>query len=80
MGFIHGQNSDGYYSFVSISCHGRRFAIEDPKPYDLLPVDDAAWDQGVRFLNTQYIPNANGCYRRSYPTIHLPYVPQRAVI
>lgn len=34
-------------SFVSIGCPGRPFATADPTLDDLLPTDDAAWDQGV---------------------------------
>lgn len=41
------RNTDCYHSFVSIGHPGRRFAAEDPKPHDLLPVDDAAWDNGM---------------------------------
>ncbi|KAF4225598.1 hypothetical protein CNMCM6457_008020 [Aspergillus fumigatiaffinis] len=33
--------------FVSIGCPGRPFATADPRLDDLLPADDAAWDQGT---------------------------------
>ncbi|KAL4875176.1 hypothetical protein BJY04DRAFT_224252 [Aspergillus karnatakaensis] len=33
--------------FVSIGCPGRPFATADPNLEDLLPVDDAAWDEGI---------------------------------
>ncbi|KAL6233543.1 hypothetical protein BDW75DRAFT_231903 [Aspergillus navahoensis] len=33
--------------FVSIGCPGRPFATADPRSDDLLPADDAAWDQGT---------------------------------
>lgn len=39
--------SDPGTSFVSIGCPGRPFATAQPKLDDLLPSDDAAWDDGV---------------------------------
>ncbi|KAL2127946.1 hypothetical protein VTI74DRAFT_9936 [Chaetomium olivicolor] len=33
--------------FVSIGCPGRPFATTDPRLEDLLPADDAAWDEGT---------------------------------
>ncbi|KAH2749611.1 hypothetical protein KXW10_005990 [Aspergillus fumigatus] len=33
--------------FVSIGCPGRPFATADPRLDELLPADDAAWDQGI---------------------------------
>ncbi|KAJ6013705.1 hypothetical protein N7540_008296 [Penicillium herquei] len=33
--------------FISIGCPGRPFATADPKLDDLLPSDDAAWDEGI---------------------------------
>ncbi|AEO66360.1 uncharacterized protein THITE_2114411 [Thermothielavioides terrestris NRRL 8126] len=33
--------------FVSIGCPGRPFATADPSLDDLLPADDAAWDEGT---------------------------------
>ncbi|KAJ5119416.1 hypothetical protein N7448_010085 [Penicillium atrosanguineum] len=33
--------------FVSIGCPGRPFATADSKLDDLLPADDAAWDEGI---------------------------------
>lgn len=38
---------DNDHSFVSIGCPGRPLATDDPSLDDLLPKDDAAWDQGV---------------------------------
>lgn len=42
--------ADIHHSFVSIGSPGRPFATVDPALDDLLPADDAAWDQGVRCI------------------------------
>lgn len=34
---------------MGIGCPGRPFATADPGLDDLLPADDAAWEQGVGF-------------------------------
>ena len=61
-------DTDGWDRFVNVGCPGRPFATEDPKSEDLLPADDAAWDDGVsgnalrNFLSMLMI--ASGCQYR----------------
>ncbi|KIM97046.1 hypothetical protein OIDMADRAFT_44475 [Oidiodendron maius Zn] len=40
--------------FVSIGCPGRPFSTADPGLDDLLPADDAAWDQGIVRLDDSF--------------------------
>jgi hypothetical protein len=48
---------------VSIGCSGRPFATADPGLDDLLPADDALWDQGVTLNTRSSFPVANQLYR-----------------
>ena len=44
--------ADLYVRFVNLSMPSRTLATEDPHPDDLLPADDAAWDEGVTQITT----------------------------
>jgi hypothetical protein len=65
---------------VGLGYPGRRFVTEDPKPHDLLPANDAAWDNGVRLPNTVNLQVAHFDHRWSLPTIRVPYLHLQAVI
>jgi hypothetical protein len=57
------------FSFAGIGCPERPFTAADPTLDDLLPVGDAAWDQGVRrfgHLITVYVLTTS---RSSKPSI-----------
>lgn len=43
-------------SFVSIGCPGRPLATREPTLDDLLPADDAQWDQGVGRRSSERYP------------------------
>jgi hypothetical protein len=74
------KNTNCYYSFVGLGYPGRHFVTEDPKPHDLLPADDAAWDNGVRLPNTINFQVAYFAHRWSLPMIFVPYLHLQAVI
>ena len=48
---------------MSIGCPGRPFATADPKLDDLLPADDATWDQGVSYDDLSGLDLINGQIR-----------------
>ena len=63
-------------SFVTIGCPGRPFATPEPTLDDLLPSDDAAWDQGVRYSSHLHTPLSNfGIHRPSLLATLRPYPP-----
>ena len=47
------KEADHIHSFVNVDNPGRRLAADDPEPHDLLPVDDTAWDEGVRLITSK---------------------------
>jgi hypothetical protein len=44
---------------VNLGCPRRQLATENPKARDLLPVEDAVWNEGVSFPGTITIQNTN---------------------
>lgn len=70
--------------FVSIGCPGRPFVTADPRLDDLLPVNDAAFNLGVRYSSalSSYVicpwlsmvrsTTADASYRQLNSTISLP--------